>query len=265
MVLNLGLVAKKREMVIDMQIEEVQELINSEELYFISTNNNYRYERKFTVPTSFSIKTIEQFVKRNKALFREVYHQRKINNIYFDTVGYNNYQDNVLGVSDRKKIRIRWYGETMGVIKNPVLEIKTKKGLVGDKWSYKLEPFTLDNTFSNKDVQAIFKSSNLPLPILESVKMVIPTLLNSYLRKYFLSADNKYRVTLDFRLLYYKIDKRFNNFDFKPVSDANKIIELKYGLNDDDNANAISTQFPFRLNKNSKYINGVNSFKQFPQ
>lgn len=246
-------------------IKQVKELMNSEDLHFINAKNNYRYERKFTIPTSFSIKTIEQFVKRNKALFREVFHQRKINNIYFDTVGYNDYQDNVLGVSDRKKIRIRWYGDVLGKIKKPVLEIKIKKGLVGDKWSYKLKPFILDNSFTNKDIQIIFNTSNLPLPILESVKMVSPTLLNSYQRRYFLSADNKYRVTLDFDLLYYKIDRRFNNFALKPVADENKIIELKYGLNDDINANVISTQFPFRLNKNSKYVNGVNTIKQFPQ
>ncbi|MFT4801982.1 MAG: SPX domain protein involved in polyphosphate accumulation [Flavobacteriaceae bacterium] len=234
-------------------------------LHLINAKNNYRYERKFTVPTSFSVDTIVQFIKRNKSLFREVFYQRKVNNIYFDTAGYNDYLDNVLGVSDRKKIRIRWYGDTFGEIVKPVLEIKIKKGIVGDKWSYKLKPFKLDNNFTNKDIQEVFKSSDLPLPILESVKMVTPTLLNSYNRKYYLSADNKYRVTVDFDLLYHKIDTRFNNFNLKPVSDENKIIELKYGLNDDTNANAISTQFPFRLNKNSKYVNGVNTIKQFPQ
>ena len=114
-------------------------------------------------------------------------------------------------------------------------------------------------------IQNIFNSSKLPLPILESVKMVSPTLLNSYLRKYFLSANNKFRITLDDKLLYYKIDKRLNNFNFIPTKDANKIVELKYGLSDDKMANTISTQFPFRLNKNSKYINGINTIKQFPK
>ena len=246
-------------------INQIRELTNSKEIHFLNVFNNYRYERKFTVPIAFSIRTIEQFIKRNRSLFREVFYQRQVNNIYFDTVGYNDYFDNVLGVSDRKKTRIRWYGDTFGEIKKPVLEIKIKKGLVGDKWSYKLTPFTLDNSFTSKKIQDIFKTSNLPLPILESVKMTLPTLLNAYQRKYFLSADNKFRVTLDFDLLYYKIDKRFNNFNIKPNPDENKIIELKYGLQDDTNANATATQFPFRINKNSKYVNGVNTIKQFPQ
>jgi hypothetical protein len=250
---------------IDTLIENANEIVNSEEIHFINKKHNYRYERKFTVPDKFTLKAVEQIIKRNKTLFREVFHIRQVNNIYFDTIGYNDYFDNVLGVSDRKKIRIRWYGDTFGEIKKPVLEIKIKKGLVGDKWSYKLKSFVLDNDFNNDKIQNIFKDSNLPLPILESAKMVTPTLLNSYSRKYFLSADNKFRVTLDFKLLYHKIGKRFNNFNFAPVSDENKIIELKYGLLDDTAANAISTQFPFRLNKNSKYVNGVNTIKQFPQ
>ncbi len=246
-------------------LKQVEELINSEELHFLNVKNNFRYERKFTVPTIYSLNTIEQIVKRNPFLFREVFHQRQVNNIYFDTLGYNDYLDNVLGVANRKKIRIRWYGETTGHIKKPVLEIKIKKGLVGDKWSYKLKPFTLDNAFTNEYIQEIFKSSDLPLPILHSVKMVWPSLLNSYKRKYFLSADKKFRITLDFDLLYFKIDKRFNNFSLKPAADANKIIELKYALVDDYRANAVTTEFPFRLNKNSKYVNGVNTIKQFPQ
>lgn len=246
-------------------IKELERSSDSETVHLINARNNFRFERKFTVPRWYSLLSTELIVKRNKFLFKEVYHKRQVNNIYFDTEGYNNYFDNVLGVSDRKKIRIRWYGDTFGQIKKPVLEVKIKKGFVGDKWSYKLKPFTLDNTCNNQYFQKIFKDSDLPLPILESVKTVIPTLLNSYQRKYFLSADGRFRITLDYDLLYHRIDKTFQNLDVKPEPDDNTIVELKYGLNDDDIANRISTEFPFRLNKNSKYVNGVNTIKQFPQ
>ena len=231
----------------------------------LDINNNYRYERKFIVSDNYNEKSIIGHIKNNKHLFREVFYLRKVNNIYFDTEGYNNYFDNILGVSDRKKIRIRWYGDTFGRIEKPVLEVKIKKGLVGDKWSYKLEPFNLDKDITNIIIQDVFKKSNLPIPIFESLKMLFPTLLNSYNRSYYLSASNRFRVTIDSNLLYYKIDRRFNNFKLKPNYDENKIIELKYGLEDDQEANDISTQFPFRLSKNSKYVNGINSIKNFPQ
>lgn len=248
-----------------MLIEKAKNVSKSEDIFLIEKKHNFRYERKFTVPDNYKINTIIAQVKSNSALFREVFHLRQVNNIYFDTADYNDYFDNVLGVSDRKKIRIRWYGDTLGEIAKPVLEIKIKKGIVGDKWSYKLAPFILDNGFTNADIQDVFRRSNLPKPILESLKMVTPTLLNSYSREYYLSADNNFRVTLDYNLLYYKIESKFNNFNFGPKRDENKIVELKYGLNHDDQAKSISTQFPFRLNKNSKYVNGVNTIKQFPQ
>ena len=97
---------------------------NNEAFHFIEKNHNYRFERKFTIPDSYNLKHVESLIKRNTFLFREVFHERQVNNIYFDTAAYNDYFDNVLGVSDRKKIRIRWYGDTFGAIKKPKLEIK---------------------------------------------------------------------------------------------------------------------------------------------
>ena len=95
--------------------------------HFLNEKTNYRYERKFTLPASHSLRSVEGLIKGNSSLFREIYSQRKVNNIYFDTYRYSNYFDNVLGVSDRKKMRIRWYGETFGEISKPVLS-KTKEG-----------------------------------------------------------------------------------------------------------------------------------------
>ena len=56
-----------------------------------------------------------------------------------------------------------------------------------------------------------------------------------------------------------------NNFSKIPQSDPFNVVELKYGLEDDRLANRISNEFPFRLSKNSKYVNGVNNFQTFPE
>ena len=89
-------------------LKQKEELTQSKEIHFLDVENNYRFERKFTIPIHRSVKSLVRIIKENRTFFREVFQQRKINNIYFDTVGYNDYFDNVLGVSDRKKIRIRW-------------------------------------------------------------------------------------------------------------------------------------------------------------
>ena len=89
--------------------------------------SDYRYERKF-VTSELSKYHVESIVKTHPAIFSEIYQLRNVNNMYFDSFRLVNYSDNVDGSSDRIKIRIRWYGELFGKIKNPVLEIKEKKG-----------------------------------------------------------------------------------------------------------------------------------------
>jgi len=248
-------------------LSDTKEASDIKELILLNQRHNLRYERKFTVPNNLRLKTLEMIVKQNSYLFKEIFQERQVNNIYLDTINYNDYFDNVLGVSDRKKIRIRWYGDTFGKIDKPVLEIKIKKGLIGDKWSFPLAPFVLKKGFTHNDLKASFKLSELPIPIMESLKLVTPSLLNSYSRKYYISSNQNYRITIDFDLFYYKINKNHNLFsNLKPIAiDENNVVELKYGLDNDTEAIKVSSQFPFRLNKNSKYVNGVNTIKRFPQ
>lgn len=225
--------------------------------------HNYRYERKFTVPNNHPVKNLEYQIKQNSYLFREIYEQRQVNNIYFDTPKFQYYFDNVLGVSDRMKVRIRWYGSTFGQHEKPNLEIKIKRGVVGDKWTFPLIPFSLDNSCSEASLKEIFKSSNLPESIHELTKGLRPTLVNSYSRKYFLSANKKYRLTSDHNIFYRKIAKRFNHFRSQPVKNQHDVLELKYALSADKDADMVSNQFSFRMDKSSKYVNGIDSFNKF--
>ena len=50
-----------------------------------------------------------------------------MNNIYFDSLDKDNYQNNIDGIGDRHKVRIRWYNNFFGYVKEPKLEIKSKK------------------------------------------------------------------------------------------------------------------------------------------
>lgn len=231
----------------------------------LEITNNFRYERKYIVPKSMPLSELVAIVKGNSAFFREVFYERQVNNIYFDTNEYKFYFDNVVGVADRQKARIRWYGETLGVIQKPKLEIKIKNGIVGDKWTFDLNPFTLESAITGRDLKSLFLDSNLPKPVYEMVRGLNPTLINAYTRRYFVSVDQKFRITLDYDVFYRNIKIRMNNFSKIPQSDPFNVVELKYGLEDDKLANKISNEFPFRLSKNSKYVNGVNNFQTFPE
>ena len=92
--------------------------------------DNWRYERKFFISHADHYK-VEHAVKMHPAVFTELFHQRDVNNIYFDTFTLTNFFKSVDGQSHRIKVRIRWYGELYGEIKKPVLELKIKNGLLG--------------------------------------------------------------------------------------------------------------------------------------
>jgi SPX domain protein involved in polyphosphate accumulation len=220
------------------------------------TTEAYRHERKFLI-TDYAAAEVEQIIKFNPACFSEIYYPRTINNIYFDSPGFDSYYGNVEGDTNRRKARIRWYGELFGKIEKAVLEFKVKKGLLGTKEHYPLNPFTLDNDFSRIELRNALASENVPKKIKDHLLALYPTLLNSYQRKYFLSGDKKFRLTIDKGLTYHRISYNKNTFLNKVVSPTDIVLELKYDINDEPEADKITSLFPFRMTKNSKYLHGV--------
>lgn len=218
-------------------------------------SSNYRYERKFFIP-ELTIDEVESIVKMNPAMFQEIFYQRFVNNIYFDSVGLESYYDNVVGAYDRTKIRVRWYGELIGYIENPVLEIKIKRGVVCRKKSYCLQPFQLENSNIFRMIDSINKSE-IPAIVGLGLKNLEPILLNRYRRKYFMSADGDYRITVDTDLSFSRINCQNNIHLDKTMLNNNVILELKYDQCLDDYAHLITHHFPFRLTKSSKYLIGI--------
>src|SRR3989338_2665467 len=119
-----------------------------------------RHERKFLI-SDYSAADIEQIVKFNPACFTEIYHQRTVNNIYFDSLAFDSYYDNIEGNTNRTKARIRWYGNLFGEIENAILEFKIKKGLLGRKEYYSLNPFILNANFSKEQIISALDSDKI--------------------------------------------------------------------------------------------------------
>lgn len=213
-----------------------------------------RYERKYLI-TDFSYQDVRQFLKFHPACFSEIFHKRVVNNIYFDTLGFAHYYDNVNGSPERCKVRIRWYGETFGHVQHPVLEFKIKKGLLGKKNSYALHPFVVSSTIDLKEIEQSLAS--IPRFIRDEMRAVVPALLNSYTRQYFLSADKKFRITIDHNLKFYQLMSERNVFLKKRSDHQTTILELKYDSSDEVEANKVSSEFPFALTKSSKYLQGL--------
>ena len=219
----------------------------------------FRYERKFVVEGMYN-RELESMIKLHPAHFREIFHERIVNNIYFDTTQFKYYRENVDGNASRVKVRIRWYGDLFEQEEKPVLEYKIKSALMGRKESFKLAPFQLDQGFSMRAIKEMVQTSDIPEEIKVHFYHLQPVLLNRYSRKYYLSADQNYRITIDQGLEYYSIRPNNNFFISKFKDPPATIVELKYASDVDNGANELSTLFPFRMTKSSKYVNGVDRF-----
>lgn len=221
--------------------------------------SDFRYERKFFI-TRLSKFEVESIVKLHPSVFTEIFHKRFVNNIYFDTYNFKNLYDNVEGVFDRIKIRIRWYGDLFGYIERPVLEIKIKKGLLGKKISIPIPSFYLNE---NTNLKEMLKSiEHIQELVMIDFKSLIPTLLNRYSRKYYKSSNKKYRVTIDTDQSFHHI-KQENNFFISNYEDKDSVIlELKYDQSYDKEIHHVSSNFPFRVTKSSKYVTGLQKILQ---
>ena len=215
----------------------------------------YRYEKKF-VAVDQSVPEIDWIIKKNPFLFRPIFHERQVNNIYFDTPRFEHFYDNVNGNSKRKKLRIRWYGNLSGVAEKPVIEAKIKRGDLGTKRSLAISAFEIKKHFSTSEITALLH--RVPPEAAEpSLQEYRPTLVNSYIRTYYLSADRRFRITLDRNLHYYKVGLSATSL-MTPLTDRRKlIIELKYDQSESDAARSVTEHFPFRASKNSKYVSGI--------
>ena len=214
-----------------------------------------RYERKFVV-SDMHYSGILQAVRNHPSAFGVIYHPRYINNIYFDSNDLDFFYDNVSGRGSRKKARIRWYGDLEGNIDKPVLEFKVREGYLGNKLSFPLKPFVLDDTFNTEVLKRVFADSALPDWAFEIMQHLSPSLLNRYSREYFVSFDEKFRLTIDSDLSYHAIEPVHNSF-LRSYRSEDFIVEVKYDFLNDKDAPFVTANLPFRLTKSSKYVNGM--------
>ena len=222
----------------------------------------FRYERKF-VPINISQQQVERCLRIHPAAFREIYHPRFVNNIYFDTPTLRNYRASVDGLSHRLKIRIRWYGDLFGEVREPKLEIKERIGQLGTKHVSQLKSFNLRNGTSSSYLYNILLNSEAPSRFTPYIGSSRAVLLNHYKRRYWMSRDGRFRATLDWGIKFYRMSGRRYFFTQAEHDSGKLILELKYQREMDPDAGQITRDFPCRLGKSSKYVTGMNLLYDF--
>ncbi|MCO5052214.1 MAG: polyphosphate polymerase domain-containing protein [Verrucomicrobiae bacterium] len=211
-----------------------------------------RHELKF-VATGMGLSEVLTFVKRHPSAFVETYPHRVVNNLYIDSPDCGDYFDHVNGVANRSKTRIRWYGGPVGVIKHPTLERKLKRGAVSGKASHRLPEFNMSVESIKTPIKKAIRDAQLPDLLRLALQCREPSLYNRYRRHYFVSADRRFRLTVDSDLNFAGVQPRFFPL---PVT-ATVIIELKFTPENIEAAALVTNAMPFRITRFSKYVAGL--------
>jgi hypothetical protein len=205
-----------------------------------------RYERKWEL-RNYDVNTIVLKIYKSNFLFSELYEKRFVNSIYFDDKNFTSIHQNLDGLNDKIKYRVRWYGGKNKIL-NPKLEIKSKRGFINCKHVSSLKNLH-DIYFNFNGIKKLTDSVN---KYFNNKKILIPITSTHYERYYFISSNNLIRATLDTSISSSSLYK-YCNHQFKK-NFARKIFELKYARGLDDYVkNNIKNSFS-RLSKSSKYI-----------
>lgn len=208
--------------------------------------NDFRYEKKYLIPME-ELEWLKARVE-SKGL-QPIYHPRYVNNIYADTFNLHHLNENIEGVSRRQKMRMRWYGDSLGELKITG-EFKIKQEDVNRKHTQKLGVY---HRYNAEDIESIFQDARAKWlikepdlkPILGSYRV---TLENRYARTYLLTADKKIRLTIDTEMSYTNL---INGISARDLEYA--IVELKCGVDHP----IVNDLLPYNLSKSSKYVEGL--------
>ena len=203
-----------------------------------------RYERKYRIDNQHYLQVLQE-VMNIQGAFDSAYPDRWVNSIYLDNSDYGALRENLSGVSNRSKYRMRWYGDNFKVINHPILEEKVKVNLLGYKNNQQLASTTL--------TPANIKST-LDINMLKDLN-VEPVVMVRYLRTYLVSYDDRVRITIDRDLQY----RGINNYqiDPYPIYDDALILEVKYDQDIEEEIQNILQSIKYRLTKNSKFVSGM--------
>jgi VTC domain len=221
---------------------------------------NARCELKF-IARGCNLPELIALVRRHRALFRESYPNRVVNNIYLDTPGLDDFQDHINGLAHRSKKRVRWYGPARMRIEKPVFEGKLRRGHISGKVSQPLPALLLDAGPVARSLRGCLGSAQLPERLLGSLRQREPSVFNRYRRHYFESANRRFRLTIDSEM-------RFGNAEDAGVPDERLsdaapylVIELKFPPECGDESAEVAGQLPFRLTRCSKYVLGIQQIR----
>ncbi len=205
--------------------------------------SEFRYEMKYEIEHKFA-HAISAIIKLHPSGFKKAFPDRWINNIYFDTPEFVTCQENLDGISNRKKFRVRWYGDAQKIV-NPKLEIKIKDNNLGQKLTLAI------GTEDIKGIYSFIKHQSF------TPDALIPVIKNRYVRSYFINAQGNFRLTVDRHISNGRVDFLDRPLSAHMLNMSKVIVEIKFNTEHLPQHKEITRYLPFRQTKHSKYLTAV--------
>lgn len=194
---------------------------------------------------------LDAFLLDAPVQFWTSYPPRYVNSYYYDTYANDDYVDNVTGLSDRIKLRFRWYGDIGGRFPI-VLECKRKNGTI----SFKDTVFLGEHETGLAAFSAAEATRDARLDPVMAARLARRRqrrLFVRYHRRY-LAAPDGVRLTIDQNIRYADGRERAPVLLSSPV---HTVLELKFRPDRSDSTGRLLERLPFRLFRHSKYVIGV--------
>jgi SPX domain protein involved in polyphosphate accumulation len=213
---------------------------------------DYRYEIKFVLDNA-KLSDAMQWLY-NKTTATERYDKRIVNSIYFDDVGFSSVRDNLAGIAQRNKSRLRWYGSQKNSL--PMFEVKTKNGRLGYKTSYPIK--SIENNLQDLNIDEITSKCLKDLLRHNIVfdEHLSPTLQVNYEREYYETHDG-IRITIDQDIQFSDAQLHATLNESTLFSYPFKVMEIKFKPDMKELVSELIRPLHISPKRHSKYLIGM--------
>ncbi len=223
-------------------------------------SEEYRYEIKFSLDDANYSRAMQWLFVNTHATKR--FDNRYVNSLYFDNPGYSAIRDNITGLSDRSKYRLRWYNESISPNRaiSPRFEVKIRKGRLGRKDIMPLPNFRDDFVLLplhqiESNIRVELEKGHVPFDDYYTSVLGV-----KYLREYY--EDNMgLRITFDKEIQFSYVDGLTSTLsDCPKLYYRRYIMELKFNIELKDYVSALLNSLNMSPTRHSKYLMGLSKF-----
>jgi len=185
---------------------------------------------------------------------RTLYPERRVQSIYLDTTCGRSLEENLAGISTRRKVRFRWYGHTTDQVRGR-LEMKVRENMLGWKHVAEIDdPVAVEGSDRVSFVRTLQRRAPLEWRLILQSGLE-PMQWIAYTREYYATADHTVRVTVDRELQSIDQRWRFNLSRACPTALPRiLIVEAKCLQDQYEHAQELINRLPLVVDKCSKFV-----------